>query len=186
MLSERLREETFETHVVVEKLIIRRIKNINSANEYCQLLRIFYGYFKPVEEMIEKYITDEMVADIDERRKSKTILDDLEWIGLANQMVVCNDIPPISDPANALGAMYVLEGSTLGGVHISKMIAARLKFKNSRGLSFFNGYGDTSMDRWSFFKEVLNNYTNEHEIGNKVVASANETFTKFRNWIEIN
>ncbi len=186
MLSDRLRDETFQSHVVVEKLIIPRIKSIQSNQEYSELLRIFYGYFKPVEEKIEQQINQKIVADIDERRKSQTILDDLQSLGFGHETVVCNDLPVINKPAHALGAMYVLEGSTLGGVHISKMIAARLKLRPTASLRFFNGYGSASINKWDFFREVLNNFTAKSEIENEVIASANQTFTKFKSWIELN
>lgn len=186
MLSERLREETYEAHVVVEKLLVPRIKNLDSANSYSRLLRMFYGYFKPVEEKIEQYLSPRVVSDIEARRKAETILEDIRVVGETDHTVLCHDLPVIENAACALGAMYVLEGSTLGGKFISKMIAEKLELGDNEGLRFFTGYGSESALKWNSFKEVLNNYTDNGDVENEVIEAANQTFSKFKNWIELN
>lgn len=186
MLSERLKEETHSAHISVEKLVIPRIKNLNSNQSYLKLLKLFYGYFKPVEERIDAFISDDVVPDISERRKSKVLLRDLQLFnGNESETVVCKDVPEISDVAEALGAMYVLEGSTLGGVHLSKMISEKMNIQSEKGLEFFSGYGSETLVKWNLFKEHLNKCTDE-EIQDKIVGSANETFDKFKRWIEAN
>lgn len=185
MLSERLREETKESHVIVEKLIIPRIKRLESHHSYARLLHLFYGYFKPVEEKIEQYVTTSVVSDIEERRKADTILEDIEFVGETGSASVCDDLPVIQNATEALGAMYVLEGSTLGGQFLSKMIAEKLSL-STEGLRFFTGYGSASAEKWDLFKNVLNSYTNDAIVESEVIDAANETFIKFKNWIELN
>src|SRR4051812_39399432 len=104
-LSERLREETHEAHVKVEKLIIPRIKSLNGHSSYSRLLAIFYGYFKPVEEKIEQHIDKFVVPDIEERRKAAAILEDISFIGGESTTTVCQNLPVIESVPEALGAM---------------------------------------------------------------------------------
>lgn len=186
MLSERLKEKTQKAHTDVEKLIIPRLKKLDSNNSYAHLLNVFYGYFNPVERQIERYIDETILFDISERRKSETLLSDIQSVGATAFMNACNDLPRIESAADALGAMYVLEGSTLGGQFISKMIAEKLGLAPSDYIQFFSGYGDETNNKWTDFKVLLNNYPESIADQNEVIEAANETFTKFKNWIELN
>jgi len=42
--------------VALEDLIVPQIKAGQTTNDYAQLLHLFYGYNKPVEEAIQKII----------------------------------------------------------------------------------------------------------------------------------
>jgi heme oxygenase len=82
--------------------------------------------------------------------------------------------------------MYVLEGSTLGGVHLSKMIRDRVNLDSRKGLKFFNGYGEQTLSRWEAFKASVNSAAYDNKFEERVVDTANETFIKFKLWIENN
>lgn len=187
MLSERLKEETHTAHVAVEKLIIPRIKKLDSGKSYSRLLHLFYGYFKPLEQKIEVFVGDTVLPDIKERRKADSILYDVAFVAEQPQEdLVCKDLPTISNAAEALGAMYVMEGSTLGGVHLTKMIAEKMHFEDGQGVGFFSGYGSETFAKWNVFKKHLNEFGGNRQTEDKVVEAANETFEKFRSWIEKN
>lgn len=186
MLSDRLRNETREAHVSVEALIIPKIKKLDSANAYADLLRIFYGFFKPVEEKIAAIITNQELPDVDKRRKAETIIEDIDFIGEQKPDTECNDLPAITSRTMALGAMYVLEGSTLGGQHLTKMISGKMNFTGTEGVTFFSGYGSNTMSMWSNFRIYMDKFTGSATAENEVIESANETFMKFKNWIERN
>ena len=186
MLSKRLKEETHSGHIAVEKLIIPQIKKINSAHSYCRLLSVFYGYFNPLEKKIEQYFDRDVFGDIYERRKSQTIIEDMVFLGETEPGYLCDDVPEIKGVPESLGAMYVLEGSTLGGQFISKMIAETLAFKTVTGTRFFSGYGTDTPAKWEVFKARLDGYTNDIEVENKIIHTANQTFSKFKSWIERN
>lgn len=186
MLSERLKEETHKAHIEVEKLIIPRLKKLDSNCSYAQLLNVFYGYFNPVEQQIEQQIGADILFDIEERRKSASLLNDLQSLGTIRRPNSCNDLPKIETVVDALGAMYVLEGSTLGGQFISKMIAEKLGLTSENGISFFSGYGAETSSKWSNFKDLIDNYSGDQTAEDEVIKAANETFTKFKTWIELN
>ena len=82
--------------------------------------------------------------------------------------------------------MYVLEGSTLGGVHLTKMIAAKMNLRETKGLEFFNGYGNGTMAKWEAFKTSVNGVGKDETTQDKVIEAANNTFSKFKDWIEKN
>jgi heme oxygenase len=187
MLAERLKKETQQQHIAVEKLIIPRIKSLDSAHSYLKLLQIFYGYFQPLEEIINEHISDTVIADIKDRRKAAVIAEDMNFIDGGHQSYcTCTDLPSVTNTAEAIGAMYVLEGSTLGGVHLSKMIRDRVNLDSRKGLKFFNGYGDQTLSRWEAFKASVNSAAYDDKFEERVVDTANETFIKFKLWIENN
>jgi len=61
-------------------------------------------------------------------------------------------LPEIKNTAQAFGALYVIEGSTLGGQIIKKMVQKQLCMEGNNGLSFFDGYREATSDMWQVFK----------------------------------
>ncbi|MCH5717051.1 biliverdin-producing heme oxygenase [Niabella hibiscisoli] len=69
--------------------------------------------------------------------------------------------PSFDNEAEALGALYVLEGATLGGQFIIK----QLKKNDSLAalpLAYYNVYANQTGIRWKQFLEVINRYE-DHE-----------------------
>ena len=57
--------------------------------------------------------------------------------------------------ARFLGAMYVIEGSTLGGQYIARHAEEMLKLAPGEGNAYFRGYGEQTGSMWRSFKAVL-------------------------------
>jgi heme oxygenase len=187
MLSDRLKRETQGPHLDLEKLIIPKLKSVKDTVSYADLLWLFYGFFQPVEQLINQYIGKDELEDYVERRKATVIQDDLRYIRMeASKVAVCRDLPIIDSITAALGAMYVLEGSTLGGKIISKMLINQLQLEGNHGVRFFSGYGEATAEKWFAFREYLDNYSSEPEEQDKMINAAKETFLKFGRWVEAN
>lgn len=183
-IMERLRNETKTAHQQLEKGTIPYIKQSTNEAAYSHVLYMFYGYFSQVEEQIQGIIDESVLPDIKERRQSGAILADLNSIGYPTENLrTANELPVIKSIPQALGAMYVLEGSTLGGRFISQMLAKQLNRTPAEGISFFSGYGEQTEAKWKKFTEMMNEYVINHPLNaNEVVAAANETFSKFGVW----
>lgn len=186
MLLQRLRSDTKEAHQALEKLIIPRIKNIQNNNDYIELLELFYGYFKPIENLLDKHLGNNEIPEYSNRRKSESLIKDILAAGGAPSLKTCNVLPAITNAKEAIGAMYVLEGSTLGGKIISKMIMQCLSLSSDEAISFFTGYREDSDRMWSSFTAALNACTNNPEEQHRIAQAANDTFIKFKNWVELN
>lgn len=184
---ERLRNETKTSHQQLEKATIPYIKQSINEQAYAHVLKMFYGYFKPVEEQIQSLVNDTILEDIKERRQSGAILEDLKAIGAGEaSLIVSEALPVFESIPQALGAMYVLEGSTLGGRFISQMLAKQLNRSAENGIAFFSGYGEQTDTKWKKFTEMMNKYVTNHPLNaDEIVASANETFSKFGAWITL-
>jgi len=183
MVTEHLKQATRIPHAELEKLVIERIRHTNTAAGYLRLLETFYGFYKPVEEQIDKFIDHSHFKDFSERRKSAALLQDMEEMEMKGSRQLCGDLPEITGAAQSLGALYVLEGSTLGGNIICKLLRKEMGESAPQTFLFFNGYGEETMSMWMKFKDRLNNYSDDAATQRQMMAAANETFIKFKNWI---
>ena len=175
MLSAVIKEATRTNHQETEKKVVLRIKSIESDVGYAALLKCFYAYFSAVEKAIAPYIYG-VLPDYEERRDSSYIRADIEALGGSVENLPPATAPEIGDAVQAMGALYVLEGSIMGGPYIVQMLQ---KKGIDRGFSFFKGYGDESARKWSAFTEVLNRLRRNEQDREKAVRVASETFKRF-------
>lgn len=180
MLNDQLRESTEPSHRALEKKMVSVIRRIRTAQDYVKFLKLMYGYYSAVERRVQEYVSD---TEIGKRRKAERLLDDISYFESISAPDVCKELPPICSHAEALGAMYVLEGSTHGGKTIARMIEDQAGIAGPSGFSFFNGYGDENGKMWDEFKTLLNRPFDELEKLN-LILTANRTFITFYNWID--
>jgi len=182
MVSSALKEKTKQAHLSLEKKMVGYIKKVNSNKDYEELLRLFYGYYAPLEPLLNAYISDAVIPSYSQRRKSAAILNDINTISSGvDDFKQCTDLPEIKDTIQALGALYVMEGSTMGGTIIAKMLNKQADIQDD-ALNFFNGYGEQNIPMWQSFIAAVNDYAvNDEE---KIVNAANETFAKMERWCD--
>jgi heme oxygenase len=181
----QLKSDTLANHQQLEKNLVGKLKGMQTADDYIRILQLFYGYFAALEDQINKYIGIEKLTDYADRRKTLSIKNDLIALkGEVPEKALAVDLPEINDALQAFGALYVIEGSTLGGQVISKMIAKQLPHETQEGLSFFTSYGDDTMLMWNQFKTVLESQATSTASSSIIIQAANETFFKFKLWME--
>lgn len=183
MFANTLKENTARAHASLEKKLIGRIRSTSTISDYSSLLGLMYGYYYPVEQSIAKF--DELLKKrgIQFRPKAANIRTDLAHFQIDDFRPSLNiSHPDLHSPAAALGALYVLEGSTLGGQIISTLLAKQLNADPSQGFSFFNPYGDQTRTHWEQFRTALEDTVTDEE-KEPVIAAANETFSTFNTWI---
>lgn len=186
MFSAKLKEATKPAHQSLEKIIIRQIRAIQTPADYKKLLQFFFSYYHPLEQMLEPFFTgNDIIPGFTERRKAAAILYDIQQNTAASPLAPddCNDLPRVCSVANALGIQYVLEGSTLGGAFISKMLYQQASIPETQ-LSFFTGYAEKTLVRWQAFIDALNAYVNNYGKEDEIIDSANECFQKFEHWAQ--
>ena len=176
MLSQNIKEKTKEAHQSLEGIVVRQLKAVRSDADYADVLKNFYAYFQAVEKAIVPFVTKEVLPDYAERRNSAHIKADIEELGSS-----IDELPPVTTPAvsntlEALSALYVLEGSIMGGQHIVQMLN---KYGITKGTSFFSGYGENNGKMWGTFVQVLNSVGENPADHERAVEVANETFARF-------
>jgi heme oxygenase len=180
-----LRERTGKQHQELERVLIPMIKDVNTPEKYVRLLQLFYGYNYPLEQHIAAHMDLSFPGGFERRRKASALLNDITAISGQPAVVPdsCVDIPAITNTAQALGAMYVLEGSTLGGQVICQILQRNLHVPElSAALNFFNGYGSETQSYWDTFVHYLQGYNGTAAQQEQMLDAAADTFDKFRLW----
>ena len=184
MLAEKLKEDTKANHQLLEKRLIAKMQAMRSEKDYAGLLILFYSYFGGLELAINQHFDAARLPDYHLRRKTKAIANDLEHLGAAlPKLATGSQLPAITNHFESLGALYVIEGSTLGGQIITKMLMQQLHATGTPGFSFFSGYGDDTMRMWQAFKLILDDPFNIPNPG-VIIQAANDTFLKFGLWFD--
>lgn len=118
-----------------------------------------------------------VIADAAARTKLPLLERDLRSIGAAPDRLRVS--APALGLAEALGAMYVLEGSTLGGQVIARHVAGPLGVTADSGLAFFTCYGARTGEMWKRFGDALESWAADDGDADAVVAGAIQCFTAF-------
>lgn len=181
MISQEIKAATKEAHQKLEKTVVLRLKDIRSQADYAEVLKCFYAYFNAIESAIAPYITTAVLPDYPKRRNSSYIKQDIIELGEDVSALLNPEVPNINHTVSALGALYVLEGSIMGGPYIVEMLR---KYGMDKGFSFFSGYGEDTGRMWGSFTAVMNKAVKTPEEQTAIIATANETFSLFGNVFE--
>jgi heme oxygenase len=176
MLSTKIKEATKAAHQDLEIKVVKKLKAIRSNKDYAELLRFFYAYFNHVEKAIDRFITPAVLPDYKDRRNSAYLKNDIEALGGNTNNLPVTTVPDIHMTLQALGALYVMEGSIMGGPIIVQMLS---KAGIHEGLSFFSGYGADTGQKWGAFVSILNQQANNEQDEALVIDAANATFNHF-------
>jgi heme oxygenase len=76
-----------------------------------------------------------------------------------------------------LGAMYVMEGSTLGGQYIARQVEEALGLEAGVGDAYFRGYGERTGEMWRTFRAVLTEVP--EDAGEDLIVAAQAMFAVF-------
>lgn len=176
MLSTKIKEATKVPHQQLEGVVVRKLKAIRNEGDYADFLKHFYAYFNAVEKAIKPFITKEILPDYEDRRNSSYLRKDIEALQASITDLPEAQAPAISNVQEALGALYVLEGSIMGGSIIVKMLE---KSGITQGISFFSGYGAATGQKWTLFIDVLNKNASSEEEEELAISAAGNTFAQF-------
>lgn len=177
MLNLKIKEATKNGHQELEKTVIFKLKAIENNLDYADVLKYFYAYFKAAEGHIAAALPTSLAPYFATRRNASHVEKDILDLGgnLDNLPEVA--LPHIENKNQAIGALYVLEGSIMGGPHIVKMLQHR---GIATGFNFFNGYGDQSQEKWAEFTTIINQEVAEEDQQESINAAL-ATFTAFTN-----
>lgn len=158
-LLDSIRKGTETLHERLENNfdLFARARDVSS---YAEVLRRFRAFYAAIEPRLLA-IADPRLEEfrISERLKAKTLDADLAAISDVGETFALSDenVPAVKSFTDALGILYVLEGSTLGGQVITRHFQKTLpELSPARGLAFFNGYGTRTRERWMEFMGLLN------------------------------
>lgn len=94
--------------------------DLADRRDYGAFLLAQAGAFPPIEEALDRSGAAEVVVDWPSRRRSAALLADIAALGLQRPPEVSS--PVLGSTADILGALYVLEGSRLGGTVLVRAV----------------------------------------------------------------
>jgi heme oxygenase len=156
---ELVRKKTWQLHKQLDQLPV--LKKLIEPD--CQLadyerfllgMMTFYRYYQP---LVFKALDSMAPADIAERDKLAALQKDLDALTIQhgqNLTGLTTENIFTGNPAAALGALYVMEGSTQGGRLLQKKMHER--FGRADIIHFFTVYGERNSQLWQTFLQHFN------------------------------
>lgn len=181
-LSHILKRETLSQHKAVEQALPLFRREFSKV-DYAQMIQRSFSFFKNYEEQMQQWKHLD-VPFLEERLKRVEWLEnDLKFLGSATNPKDLYSPLEISTKPAALGAMYVIEGSTLGGQLIVRHLKTQLDLPEA-ALHFYNGYKERTGEFWLKFKNYLDNSSEaSEEFITSAVASARITFEIYEKYL---
>jgi heme oxygenase len=113
-----LRAGTAAEHERVDRLFSRL--DLSEGGDYARFLGAQASAHLPIEAALDAAGAGNILEDWPLRRRAHLLLADLEELGIAPPALI--EPPQIADQSAALGAIYVLEGSRLGGAMLKRSL----------------------------------------------------------------
>lgn len=187
-LAAQLREQTAALHGELE----RRLGlpgSITSLAQYKACLRRFYRLYEPLEISLARFSDwTDIGLELPEQLQSARLAADLQRLGVSPSRLerapeFC--LPYLPDFPHALGALYVMAGSTLGSQIILRHLTTILGSEIAGADAFFSGHAEHTGTRWSMVRNSLDGY-GAAEPGNipNVIEGAQETFRAIGIWMQ--
>ena len=174
-----LRQATYPSHMALEHEL-DWMARVATQEGYRSLLARLYGFHRSWEPAIAAALSDDVFFEA--RRRVAALSRDLAFLRLSPERIAALPAAPgpsLSGAAAAMGALYVLEGSTLGGKVIGRHVAATHGFVED-GLAYYTAHGPRTGAMWMAFRGRLDTFGGEADT---VVAAANGTFDAMRRWL---
>ena len=183
-LLQMLRAATAVQHKALEARLPLTRPELDVAT-YTQVIKAYYGFHLPLQQRLQAF---DSVENADTGRlKITALVKDLLALGLTPSQIdalpQCSDLPVLENPSHLLGIQYVMEGATLGGQVLRRIIADRLSIDAASGGEFLDVYGQDTGRLWKAFLKRLADA--DHPDHNQDVTSAAcATFASFERWLE--
>lgn len=176
LLRNELRTGTQDLHVKAETQTQLGALSSESftVENYRTILKAFHQVHQHLESELKKVSElSSILPDLEERWKLASLQKDL---------ALAQDLQSISFPfgnfnlSQALGVLYVLEGSTLGGQVILKNLKQKSGFE-SEDFHYYNHYGLETGKYWQIFLSTLEKASQSGRINSQeCVQAARHTF----------
>ncbi|TAE23438.1 MAG: hypothetical protein EAZ92_14535 [Candidatus Kapaibacterium sp.] len=159
--------------------------------DYKLYLQKFYSVHKAVEQAFEQFSWQEYRLNLQERSKLHLIAADLQTLGMSaaeiENLPAMQPVPQFHSIAEAFGAMYVLEGSTLGGQIQARQLERVLASAGAdapQAIAYFSSYGARVGAMWKDFCVALTIAANNDEaVEQRIIEAAQRTFAAIEAWL---
>ena len=180
-----LRTGTAAEHNAVERSLDLLDPGLDAARLTAVLTRM-HGFWQAAEAGLDdwaaRFPADAESVTWDARRRAGLFAADLGTLGSAP----ADDGPwlaPVTGTDDALGRLYVLEGSTLGGTFIDRHLSGLPGLDGIR-LRAFSPYGAETGAMWHAFRRATRHRVARGGDPDAMLAAATSTFRSLAEWCE--
>jgi len=181
---QKLRQETEAHHRAVEDAVPLMHEGLDKV-QYLRCLQQMYGIVAAWEERAIEAAPEWMQPTVIARQRKQLLESDLAWFGITELDDRRPKLPEINSLPRLLGAMYVMEGSTLGGQLIARHVENSLQLTASQGDAFFRGYADRTGSMWKDFCAILTRQVPDDQT-DTVIEAAKAMFEAYGAWMREN
>lgn len=183
MILDQLKKETAAIHEAVEQENLAKYIMDGSIDQvmYERLLRQSFMVYKSVEDFINaRYnILPDALKPFSGFKKTNALAQDISGFSslpLPKPVRIAGN----RDIATLVGKLYVIEGSMIGGMMITKKLAQCAKLDHIKEHHFFNTNTASNVARWKEFKAAVEEIDFTEQEIEKAVISAKDTFKVFQ------
>jgi len=177
MVSDYLKQNTAEFHNAAEKLLSadKIFNKTFTLEDYKKIINTNYLMLLHSEEKIFGMLSDNFSEKLQLKKRVKLPLIEKDLVSLALENQTATHSLEFLNEYEALGAMYVIEGSTLGGNVIAKQLSKTDGFDEVT-FNFFGCYQENTGSMWKNFKEVLDTEITQENY-TRVLTGAKKIYT---------
>lgn len=187
---QRLKSETRPHHERTEAQV-RLMDADLTPTAYRRHLEALHGFYVPLEARLAGLGLESIPGlSLHARWKVSLLEEDLRALGhddaSLGRLPRCADLPSLAGVPEALGCLYVLEGSTLGGQLILRHLRRHFDGVSLGDFCFFRAYGEEVGPRWRAFGDAVNQASvaaAEDTFDARVVKGAQDIFDAFAVWL---
>lgn len=179
-----LRTATAAAHARVETALNLLAPDL-TADRLRDALTRLHGFWVSAEQALDSWAAREpsAAARLDWARRHRAALFAADVAGLGGPSEPRTpSLPAVIGTDDAVGLMYVLEGSALGGRYIDRRLAALPALSGVR-LRAFSPYGEDTGRMWRSFRAAAEGVAADGD-QQRVVSAALGTFTALAAWCE--
>jgi heme oxygenase (biliverdin-IX-beta and delta-forming) len=179
----QLRESTWPIHQRLDRRLMTT-RRFSQSDDYRHHLSALWGIHAAVERGWSAVRWTEALDDIEERRKLPLLEADLRALGAeCANLPLCPDLGGDTDLPTALGVLYVIEGSTLGGRHLLTVVQRTLGLGPDRGASYLASYGPRVDAMWSRYGSAVESYCVDEPRRTRATEGAVRAFVAIERWL---
>ncbi|WP_338665816.1 biliverdin-producing heme oxygenase [Pararoseomonas sp. SCSIO 73927] len=173
-IRDRLRAETRPDHERLEDGLRLADPGLTAAR-YVAVLERFHGFWAGWEPAVAAALGDD--GFLAPRLRLHLLRDDLRALGVEPETLPVCPPPALRGRGEAIGSLYVMEGSTLGGRFILKRLDETGLAEGAR--SYFAGHGEATGAMWRAFLGRLE----AEPDAEAVLRGAKNTFATLADWM---
>lgn len=180
--SLRLKEATRDTHDRLDKRIMAEDIFASQA-QFARFLRVQYRFHRDVDALYTKPELVPLLPELDARRRLAQVTQDLRDLDTPLPAEAPGKLDSSTALPEALGWLYVAEGSNIGGTVLYKLASSKLGLNAEHGARHLAAHPDGAARHWREFTRALDEIALSEDEEARVFAAANQAFATVQGYV---